>query len=141
VPITGRFYHRPADVAVDRPAESCDSHGGTQDMAERYAPARRFPRHLVEVPVTIVDRTGRSTGSILFDTLDLSIGGAFVCSEILLEVDEGFEIEFALGERSVRAKARVVRVARQDPTGMGIEFVALDDGDREAVRAFLAKRG
>lgn len=99
---------------------------------------RRFERRRVALPVTIVDERGRSTGEIQFDTQDLSVGGAFLTSRLLFELDEDLEIEFILpGGFKVRARGRVARVSG-DPPGMGIAFSALAEGDREAIREYLA---
>ena len=105
-----------------------------------HAP-RRFPRHRVELPVKIVDETGDVSGEILFDTGDLSVGGAFLRSTLLFELDEELGLEFVLPSGQViRAKGRVVRVATEgDLTGMGIAFIALPEQDRAAVRTFLSK--
>jgi len=92
----------------------------------------------VEVPVTIVDEIGKSYGTILFDTSDLSLGGAFMRSSLLFEVDEELGLELSLSpDRTVRARGRVVRVVREEPAGMGIAFTRLDEADREEIRNFL----
>lgn len=100
--------------------------------------ARTHERSQVEVPVAIIDEAHRTTGYLQFDTHDLSVGGAFLKSTFLFEVDEELELEFALGERRVRARGRVVRIARgSPPPGMGIAFVDLGEPDREAIRTFV----
>jgi c-di-GMP-binding flagellar brake protein YcgR len=88
----------------------------------------------------IVDDVGRTHGTMQFDTSDLSIGGAFMRSSLLFEIDEELGLELALAPgKTVRARARVVRVVRDGPAGMGIAFTRLDDADREAIRTFLTK--
>jgi hypothetical protein len=100
--------------------------------------SRTHARWQVEVPVTIIDEAHRTSGHLQFDTHDLSVGGAFLKSTFLFEVDEELVLEFALGERRVRARGRVVRIARgTPPPGMGISFVELEEPDREAIRAFV----
>ncbi len=101
---------------------------------------RRHERRRVEVPVTIVDEIGKSYGTILFDTADLSLGGAFMRSSLLFEVDEELGLELSLTpDRTVRARGKVVRVVREEPAGMGIAFTALDEADAEVIRVFLTK--
>jgi c-di-GMP-binding flagellar brake protein YcgR len=108
---------------------------------------RAHTRYAVEVPVGIASVDGptnqpQSSGSVLFDTRDLSAGGAFLQASSLLEVGEEVALEFRLGGgRLVRARCRVVRVERSAPTGMGITFTKLDEQDRAALKAFVASRG
>jgi c-di-GMP-binding flagellar brake protein YcgR len=115
---------------------------GTTERERRQR--RQHERKLVELPVVIEDAANRVRGKVRFDSRDLSVGGAFLRSDLLFEVGEEVRIDFGLpnGHR-VHGRGRVVRVARerddgQEP-GMGIEFIALTDQDREAVRAFIAR--
>jgi len=108
---------------------------------ERRAHARRA----IELPVLVHDRAAeagnRVHGAIRFDARDLSLGGAFLRSDLLFEVGEELGVEFAIPDGPlVRATAQVVRVVREplDDAGMGITFAQMADDDREAVRAFLA---
>jgi hypothetical protein len=98
---------------------------------------------VVQLPVTISDATNRVSGSILFDTQDISVGGAFIRSDLLFEVGEELGVAMTLPTgHVVNARAKVVRVARDsgDDAGMGIQFVQLSEADREAVLA-LVQRG
>ena len=109
--------------------------------ADRRIEQRAHPRRDTELPVLVHDSGNRVRGAIRFDTRDLSLGGAFLRSDLLFEVGEELDLEFQLpGGPLVRARGRVVRVAREPlgATGMGIAFSLLTDGDGEAVRAFLA---
>ncbi len=100
--------------------------------------SRTHARWQCEVPVTIIDETHRASGHLQFDTHDLSVGGAFLKSTFLFEVDEELVLEFELGDRRVRARGRVVRIARgSPPPGMGIAFTELTDPDREAIKTFV----
>jgi hypothetical protein len=92
----------------------------------------------------VEDAANRVRGRIVFDAQDLSVGGAFLRSDLLFEVDEELDVEFTLPPgHKVRARGRVVRVSRErsggEMPGMGIKFIGLSDADREAVRAFIAK--
>jgi uncharacterized protein (TIGR02266 family) len=106
---------------------------------------RRHERKVVELPVVVSEAESRVRGGIRFDTHDLSLGGAFLRSDLLFEVGEEVEVEFDLAKRhKVHARARVVRVVREHTDGqpgMGIAFTDLSESDREAVRAFLARAG
>ena len=87
-----------------------------------------------------LDAANRVDGLIQFNTQDLSVGGAFIRSDLLFEVGEELTLEFALPDgRTVRARGKVVRVARDTGgdlvPGMGIQFVNLADADRDAIRA------
>jgi hypothetical protein len=104
---------------------------------------RSHTRHALEVPVTILGIPTTDGGEhVLFDTRDLSTGGAFLKSASLLEIGEEIGLEFQLdGGKVVRARCKVVRVERKPPTGMGISFTKLDDDAQAALRAFMAARG
>jgi Tfp pilus assembly protein PilZ len=99
---------------------------------------RRHPRSPVELPVTVADADNSVDAVIEFDTQDLSLGGAFVRSDLLFEIGEELQLTFALptGE-AVRATGKVVRVARDTGDdavpGMGIAFTVLSDRDRDAI--------
>jgi c-di-GMP-binding flagellar brake protein YcgR len=104
---------------------------------------RSHTRHALEVPVTILTEAPVAhAGHVLFDTRDLSSGGAFLKSASLLEIGEEITLEFQLdGGKTVRARCKVVRVERKAPSGMGISFTKLDAGDQAALKAFMAARG
>ncbi len=117
---------------------------GSASHGERERRSRRqHERKLVELPVIIEDAANRVRGKVRFDSKDLSVGGAFLRSDLLFEVGEEVRVDFSLpnGHR-IHGRGRVVRVSRerdegQEP-GMGIEFIALTDPDRDAVRAFIS---
>jgi Tfp pilus assembly protein PilZ len=107
---------------------------------------RKHARSAVEMPVTISDAANRVQGHIEFDTHDLSVGGAFLRSDLLFEVGEELTLVFTLpaGHR-IRARGRVVRVARDTGDdgvpGMGIAFAHLTDRDREAILELVSRGG
>lgn len=108
-----------------------------EPLGRRLRANTRWP---VEVSVAIVDDDRRTEGRLAFDTRDLSVAGAFLKAKLLFEVDEELALEFTLDDgKIVRARARVVRVSRDAPTGMGIAFTRLEDADREAIRRFVTK--
>ncbi len=105
---------------------------------------RRHARSQLELPITVSDAANRVEGQIDFNTQDLSVGGAFIRSDLLFEVGEELQLDFTLPNgQLVRARGKVVRVARDSGDdvipGMGIAFVTLADSDREAIRALVTR--
>jgi hypothetical protein len=82
-------------------------------------------------------------GSLELSGADLSAGGAFLVSDLLLEPGESLSLEFEIAGRAgpVQAQARVAWVRRfpgpEQPAGMGIEFVRLGKDEREALDAWV----
>ena len=106
-----------------------------------YKRQRKHARKSVTLPVMITEEDNRLSGEILFDAVDLSVSGAFLASSLLFEIDESLGIQFHLpGDVLVRIQCRVVRISRDEPTGMGIEFTVLADADRDAIRDFLKQQ-
>ena len=105
---------------------------------------RLHSRCKIELPVAVGDANNPVAGTICFDTQDLSLGGAFLRSELLLEVDEQLELSFDLpnGTR-ISTVGRVVHVVRDTGAnsipGMGIAFANFSERDLEAVRALLTR--
>jgi hypothetical protein len=98
---------------------------------------RQHARSPVELPITVSDAANRVEGHIEFNTQDLSVGGAFIRSDLLFEVGEELQLDFTMPDGQVR----VARDSGDDVIpGMGIQFVALSDADRDAIRA-LCTRG
>lgn len=103
---------------------------------------RRTPR--VRVDVEFKAREGTGGGTLQFRAADLSLGGAFLRSSLLLEEGETLALEFRLpgSHRLLRATARVAWVRRfptgEQPAGMGMEFLSLSAEDREVLGRHLA---
>jgi len=82
-------------------------------------------------------------GSLELSGADLSAGGAFLVSDMLLEPGESLSLEFEIAGRAapVQAQARVAWVRRfpgpEQPAGMGIEFVRLGRDERAALDAWV----
>src|SRR5262245_47501205 len=106
---------------------------------------RRHERRVVELPVRVSEAESRVRGGIRFDTQDLSLGGAFLRSNLLFEVGEEVNVEFEPVRRhKISARARVVRVVRENTDGqpgMGLAFIDLSKRDRDLVRALLLRAG
>ncbi|HEY4183901.1 MAG TPA: PilZ domain-containing protein [Polyangia bacterium] len=103
---------------------------------------RKHSRRTVELPVVVSDAANKVKAGIRFGAADVSLGGAFLCSDLLFEIGEVLNLTIQLPDsRQILARGRVVRVSRgatdEQPPGMGIEFVDLSPVDRAAVEAAL----
>jgi len=102
---------------------------------------RRFVRKSVQVDFR--GKSAEGLGQLLFEGADLSTGGTFLKSDLLLEQGEAFAVEFRLPRLSkvIRAQARVAWVRRfpkaDEPAGMGVEFSAMSDEDRGVLSQYL----
>ncbi len=104
---------------------------------------RRFLRRAVLVTFKLHDAEDPTPGDLLFDTVDLSQGGAFLRSDLLFDAGQEVEVSFELpGGHLVRARAKVAWATRADhkgAPGMGISFVDLAVADRQAIAEFVRK--
>src|SRR4051794_39458621 len=94
---------------------------------------REHPRQAVAIPVSLRDPTNRIEGELRLDTRDLSLGGAFVRSDMLFEVGDELHLALTLPSgRAIEARGQVVRLqrARTAEAGMGIAFTEMSDEDR-----------
>jgi uncharacterized protein (TIGR02266 family) len=111
-------------------------------MSEEH---RRFTRKTVQVDFRCRDASG--AGELLFEAADLSLGGSFLKSELLLEPGETLVLEFSLpgDERLLKAHARVAWVRRfpkdGEMPGMGVEFLGMAQEDRAALEDVLGSLG
>lgn len=103
---------------------------------------RKHQRRAVSVDVTAA-QTGEVTGELVFESVDVSMGGAFLRSDLLLELGDQLEMAIPLPHdpEPIRALGRIVWVTR-DPdvkgnAGMGIEFVDISETDRARLAKFL----
>jgi len=133
---------------LDKPVDKKDEprkETGPRATVHNLRDTRREPRAALEMPVVVSDAANRVRGGIRFQSADISTGGAFLRSDLLFEVGELLTLQFQVGTgaavRDVRARGRVVRVARdpaKDPVpGMGVEFVDLSADDRAEIEARL----
>ncbi|HZJ52611.1 MAG TPA: PilZ domain-containing protein [Myxococcaceae bacterium] len=82
-------------------------------------------------------------GALELSGADLSAGGAFLVSDLLLEPGEMLSLEFRIAGRPdpALAQVRVAWVRRfpgpEEPAGMGIEFVRLGKEERAALDAWV----
>lgn len=100
---------------------------------------RRFSRFPIQVQFRINEQQSPSNGKLLFDSLNLSAGGAFLRSDFLFEVGTTIEVSFKLPNRDapLNAQAQVTWVTRnsikQSEPGMGIKFVRLSAQEQKAL--------
>ena len=101
---------------------------------------RRHLRKAVQVEFHCRDESGQ--GELLFDSADVSAGGAFLVCDMLFELGETVQLDFTLKAgvpQSCRARIAWVRrfPERGQEAGMGVEFLGLTEFDQRAIEAFL----
>lgn len=105
------------------------------------ADQRRSPRRALTVEFRGRDALG--SGELSFEGADLSTGGAFLKSALLLEQDEALALEFRVPgvPRLMRAQAKVAWVRRfpdpGQPPGMGVAFLDMTEADRRVLARYL----
>ena len=105
---------------------------------------RRYKRYRVEVEFWC--RNESAIGELTLETGDVSVGGAFLKSEVLLDEGDRLEIEVPVSGRAapIRAEARVAWVRRffedGEPPGMGIEFMSISKEDQATLEKMIARR-
>jgi uncharacterized protein (TIGR02266 family) len=108
------------------------------------AEQRRHARKAVNVEFRGKDAGGE--GELSLVGADLSQGGTFLRSDVLLEPGETLSLEFHLpgASTSLKAQVRVAWVRRfpdaEAPAGMGIEFLAMPEADRRLLETALGAR-
>lgn len=103
---------------------------------------RREARTALQARFSARDATG--AGTLTFTSEDLSSGGVFLRSDLLLEQGEPLALQFELppvGEVKVQARVAWVRRFPQagEAPGMGVEFLALGEEQKQALLRFLAR--
>ncbi|MGQ0508680.1 MAG: PilZ domain-containing protein [Myxococcaceae bacterium] len=105
---------------------------------------RRHTRRSLAVDFKGKDASG--VGQLLLEGSDLSPGGTFIRSDLLLEQGEKLALEFQVPgvPRLMRAQARVAWVRRfpkeDEFPGMGVEFTTMSEEDRSVLTQYLATR-
>lgn len=103
---------------------------------------RRHSRKALQVDFK--GREAEGSGQLIFEGADLSAGGAFLKSDLLLEQGETLAVEFRVEglPRLLKAQARIAWVRRfptpEEQAGMGIQFLAMSEEDRAALANHLA---
>jgi len=101
---------------------------------------RRSRRKAVRVEFVCHDEAG--AGELVFDSADLSTGGAFLVSDVLYEQGDTLALSFTLPTgATLRCEARVAWArrfpAKDQEAGMGVEFLGLGELDRRALESFV----
>ena len=105
---------------------------------------RRAQRAKLAVDFRGRDQSGN--GQLLFEGADLSVGGAFLASDLLLENGETLQLEFRVPGvvRLMRAQARIAWVRRfpkdGELAGMGVQFLAMSEEDSRVLSDYLGAR-
>lgn len=90
-------------------------------------------------------KDGSGAGQLVFKGADLSIGGSFLKADLLLEQGDPLTLEFRVPgvPKVMRAEARVAWVRRfpegDEPSGMGVEFLSMDERDRAVLTSYLER--
>ena len=109
-------------------------------MTGTHTTQRRHARHPLKVEFKGLD----ARGELHFTGADLSVGGSFIRSDLLLEQGEPLSLEFWVPgvPRPMRAEGRVAWVRRfpepSQQSGMGFEFLSMSEEDRAVLAEYLA---
>jgi uncharacterized protein (TIGR02266 family) len=103
---------------------------------------RREERAAVQARFSARDASG--AGTLTFTSTDVSSGGVFLKSDLLLEQGEALALNFEVpGAGEIQAQARVAWVRRFPEAGqlagMGVQFLTLRDEERAAIVRWLAR--
>jgi Tfp pilus assembly protein PilZ len=101
-------------------------------------PVRRYVRKPTLIPIVVRAAGNKIQAGVRLDSTDLSEGGLFLRSDLLLEVGEDLTLEIPLGNgKTTVAHGRVAWVTRgtgaNAAAGMGVEFARLSSDDRRAL--------
>ncbi|MBT6178907.1 MAG: PilZ domain-containing protein [Deltaproteobacteria bacterium] len=106
---------------------------------------RRYNRYPLSVEFKLSDSEDPVHGEILFDTVNVSAGGAFLRSDLLMDIGAKVDVTFSMPgqDESFTTKAVVAWVTRgksgrREP-GMGIEFTGLDDKAKALIDGLIQK--
>jgi len=105
---------------------------------------RKFFRVPVKIRMLIKEEEG--TGELYFLSKNLSLGGAFLVSDLLLETGTRVYLEFTLPHRPtlIIVKGEIVwakdEVEEEVSGGMGIKFLNLDSESKKYLTEFIGQR-
>lgn len=103
---------------------------------------RRFVRIPVRVDFYVDDDASGESGQLFFPSRNVSLGGAFLASDFLLDIGTQIRVRFTLpGASPIETDAKVAWVSDDGEVdaGMGIEFVTLAPGELGAIKRFIEK--
>lgn len=99
--------------------------------AETESPSRAY--RATVVLTRDGDESTEESRYSMFSAQELTPEGAFLVSDLLLELGELVTLELSLGSDKVRADARVVALDTGETSGMRVEFASLCDSDRQLI--------
>jgi len=105
---------------------------------------RKFIRVPVRIRMLIKEEEG--TGELYFMSKNLSLGGAFLVSDLLLEIGTRIYLEFTLPHHPplIIVKGEIVwakdEVEEEVSGGMGVRFLNLDNESKKYLKEFIGKR-
>lgn len=105
---------------------------------------RKFQRVPVKVNFHVDDAETNETGQLFFASKNVSLGGAFLTSDLLLEKGTLIRVRFQLpGEELIEASAEVVWVGDDEDadSGMGISFVNISQADSLTIDRYTQNNG
>ncbi|MEO0811467.1 MAG: PilZ domain-containing protein [Myxococcota bacterium] len=114
-------------------------------MTDEYRAKREYPRLPMRIDVRVTQVGTEAAGELIFETRDLSEGGAFLRSDLLLETGDECDLAFELPSApntTLHIRARVAWTSRQalrHGAGMGVEFVQLLEEDERRLAEFILR--
>lgn len=118
-------------------------------MADKNIEKRKFVRKYANIKFSIADEIVEA--SVHFDTRDISLGGVFIESDLLLDIGEEIELRFPSPvnpQQSFTIKGRIARTIksrnpydRDSVPGMGVEFIDLDEKKKRALLSLMNQAG
>ncbi len=115
------------------------------DLAKKFLKGHKWSgeRIRTSIPVTFWNSSGTPLAGHL---VDLNTGGLFLGTNNLLQIDASLDLEFTLSPQfpAIRCQGRVawrnsaIMPRTQDlPTGMGVQFVNLEEGIRRIIQRWM----
>ena len=100
---------------------------------------RQFPRLSMTVEIDFRSQHNFYSGR----TLDISVGGLFIETNVALPIGTRLTVELKLMKKDLRADAEVVWALvgdRDEAAGVGVRFVDLSPVMKKSIEAFMALR-
>lgn len=108
------------------------------------ATERQHSRRAISVDVRAFPTNEQDAlvGELIFESMDLSVGGAFLRSDLLLELGDTLDVVIPLPDGyGVKARGKVVWITRdakvKGNAGMGLEFITIAEADRQRLASFI----
>lgn len=130
-------------------AETDRAQGEAAEYAKGASEEGKLQRRAYD-RVPLKTKVGLGTSSNLYTgfTNDVSEGGIFVATHQVLPIDSTLDLEVSFAEvggptLKTRGRVRWIReeaAGSEAEPGMGVEFIDLDEGDRQWIQGFVEKR-